>query len=295
MHLLTFAEGGRTRIGVLDRPRGEVVDLQQVDPELPQTMLGLIASGAPALQAVTTAVSSGQGRVPLEALTLLAPIPRPPRNIFCVGKNFRDHAREVRSLIASGTGADVEPPSPIIFTKATSAVIGPGAAIPASLDPTQSVDYEGELAVVIGCGGRGIAGDQALSHVFGYTLINDVTSRRLQQRHQQWFLGKSLDGFCPMGPCLVTRDELPDVRQLRIQTRVNGELRQDGCIADLIFDIPTLIETLSRTMTLECGDIIATGTPAGVGMAMTPPRFLQRGDRVTITFEPIGRLENPVD
>jgi 2-keto-4-pentenoate hydratase/2-oxohepta-3-ene-1,7-dioic acid hydratase in catechol pathway len=236
-------------------------------------------------------VASGTGRLPLAQATLLAPIPRPARNLFCVGKNYRDHAREVQSSIVT---ADAVPELPIIFTKATTTVIGPGAPIPASLDPTASVDYEGELAVVIGRGGRGIARADAMRHVYGYTIVNDVTSRRLQKQHQQWFLGKSLDGFGPLGPAIVTADEVPDVGALRVRTTVNGELRQDGRVADLIFDIPALIETLARAMTLEPGDLIATGTPAGVGMGFTPPRFLKPGDVVAVTVEPIGTLENPV-
>ncbi|NNF97458.1 MAG: fumarylacetoacetate hydrolase family protein, partial [Halobacteria archaeon] len=142
--------------------------------------------------------------------------------------------------------------------------------------------------------GRSISQDRAFEYVYGYTILNDVTSRRLQREHQQWFLGKSLDGFCPMGPAIVTADEISDVTQLRVQTWINGELRQDDRVASLIFDIPALIETLSRTMTLEPGDIIATGTPAGVGMGFNPPRFLKKGDQVKIMIEPIGVLENPV-
>ena len=148
--------------------------------------------------------------------------------------------------------------------------------------------------VVVGTGGRGIARAEAMRHVFGYTIVNDVTSRILQGRHQQWFLGKSLDGFCPMGPAIITSDEVPEVGTLRVQTRVNGEVRQDAPASNLIFDIPVLIETLSRTMTLEPGDIIATGTPAGVGMGFKPPKYLKKGDVVAITIEPIGTLENPV-
>ena len=150
------------------------------------------------------------------------------------------------------------------------------------------------MAVIIGKQGRNISQDNAFDHIYGYTILNDVTSRRLQKQHQQWFLGKSLDGFCPMGPAIVTADEIPDVTQLRVQTWINDELRQDNVVASLIFDIPTLIETLSRTMTLLPGDIIATGTPAGVGMGFKPPRFLQEGDVVKIRIDPIGILENPV-
>ena len=163
-----------------------------------------------------------------------------------------------------------------------------------ALDPTHSVDYEGELTVVIGKGGRGIKKADAFKHVYGYTIINDVTARTLQHAHKQWFLGKSIDSFCPMGPTIVTADEVPDVTKLHLVTKVNGEVRQDALGSDLIFDSPTLIETLSATMTLEPGDLIATGTCAGVGIGFNPPKYLQKGDVVAITIEPIGTLENPV-
>jgi 2-keto-4-pentenoate hydratase/2-oxohepta-3-ene-1,7-dioic acid hydratase in catechol pathway len=291
MLLVTFLESDHERVGVLEPVRGTVVDLTAAVPGLPRDMTALIALGETGLAAARDAVNRDAGRLPVGQVRLLAPIPRPVRNIFCVGKNYRDHLREVQSLGADQAAA---PAVPIIFTKATSTVIGPGEAIPAWLDETHSADYEGELAVVIGTGGRGIRPDRALSHVYGYTIINDVTSRRLQKNHQQWFLGKSLDGFCPMGPALATRDDIGDVTALRVRTRVNGELRQDGCVADMIFAIPELIATLSKTLTLAPGDIIATGTPAGVGMGFSPPRYLRAGDRVAVTIEPIGTLENPV-
>jgi len=295
MHLVTFMESGRPRIGVLDRERGEVVDLEWVAADLPHDMLGLIAMGETALAAVRRAYESGKARMPLAEVRLRAPIPRPARNIFCVGKNYRDHLKELGPLGAVPGAADASIPEvPIFFTKATSTVIGPGEPILAGLDPTQSVDYEGELAVIIGRGGRGIKQSQALDHVYGYTIVNDVTSRRLQTLHHQWFLGKSIDSFCPMGPALVTRDALGDLPTVRVRTYVNEELRQDGWVADMIFPVPVLIETLSRTITLEPGDIIATGTPAGVGMGYSPPRYLQDGDQVAVTIEPIGTLSNPI-
>jgi 2-keto-4-pentenoate hydratase/2-oxohepta-3-ene-1,7-dioic acid hydratase in catechol pathway len=257
-------------------------------------MAAFIALGEPGLAEARRAVASGAGNVPLAQVRLTAPIPNPARNIFCVGKNYREHAQELQTAGLKGGGLDAIPELPIFFTKATSSVIGPGEPIPAWLDPTNTTDYEGELAVVIGPGGRGIARAEAMRHVYGYTIVNDVTSRALQRRHQQWFLGKSLDGFCPMGPAIATADEIVDVGTLRVQTRVNGELRQDAPVSGLIFDIPTLIETLARTMTLAPGDVIATGTPAGVGMGFKPPRFLMKGDVVTVTIDPIGTLENPV-
>jgi 2-keto-4-pentenoate hydratase/2-oxohepta-3-ene-1,7-dioic acid hydratase in catechol pathway len=294
MLLVTFIEGGKSRLGILDRTRDEVVDLFRAASGLPQDMAAFIALGEPGLAEARRAEASGEGRVPLARVRLTAPIPKPARNIFCVGKNYREHAQELQTAGLKGGGAEAIPELPIFFTKATSSVIGPGEPIPAWLDPTNSTDYEGELAVVIGPGGRGIARAEAMHHVYGYTIVNDVTSRALQRRHQQWFLGKSLDGFCPMGPAIATADEIADVGTLRVQTRVNGELRQDALVSGLIFDIPTLIETLARTMTLVPGDVIATGTPAGVGMGFKPPRFLKKGDVVTIVIDPIGTLENPI-
>jgi 2-keto-4-pentenoate hydratase/2-oxohepta-3-ene-1,7-dioic acid hydratase in catechol pathway len=294
MLLVSFTQDEKRRLGILDRARGEVIDFARAAPGLPQDMAAFIALGEPGLAEARRAEASGQGRVPLAQVRLMAPIPKPARNIFCVGKNYREHAQELQTAGLKGGGAEAIPELPIFFTKATSSVIGPGEPIPAWLDPTNSTDYEGELAVVIGPGGRGIARAGAMRHVYGYTIVNDVTSRALQRRHQQWFLGKSLDGFCPMGPAIITADEVPDVGTLRVHTRVNGEQRQDAPVSGLIFDIPTLIETLARTMTLVPGDVIATGTPAGVGMGFKPPRFLKKGDVVTISIDPIGTLENPV-
>ncbi|MCC6207905.1 MAG: fumarylacetoacetate hydrolase family protein [Gammaproteobacteria bacterium] len=293
MHLVSFIESGAGRIGVLDPGRGEVVDLARAAPGLPRDMQGLIALGEAGLREARDAVASGAARLPLAQVRLCAPL-RPVRNVFCVGKNFRDHVHEVRAQVVAGQGAEAAPEVPIFFTKSTSSVIGPGEPIPASQDPTETADYEGELAVVIGRGGRGIARAEAFDHVYGYTILNDVTSRRLQKQHQQWFLGKSLDGFCPLGPALVTRDAIPAMAALRIRTHVNGELRQDGMAADMVFDIPTLVAALSAFITLQSGDILSTGTPAGVGAGFAPPRYLRAGDRVAITLEPIGTLENPV-
>lgn len=296
MYLISFTEANQARIGILDREQHEVIDLSVAASGLPINMLEFIAQGAVALEAAQAAVNSGRGRIALDRVRLLAPIPRPGRNVFCIGKNYQAHVKELQAAgSAFGTGdKDAVPEKPIFFTKATSSVIGPNEPIPASLDPTASTDYEGELAVIIGQGGRSIQYADAMRHVYGYTILNDVTSRRLQRDHQQWFLGKSLDGFCPMGPAILTADAVADVSQLRVQTWVGAESRQDDVVASLIFDIPTLIETLSRTMTLEPGDIIATGTPAGVGMGFKPPRYLQQGDVVKVSIDPIGTLENPV-
>ena len=293
MKLVTLEDRSGRRIGVLQSEDGVVVDLAG-QRDLPREMADLIRLGDAGLEAARAVVGEGTERLPLDAVRLCAPLPRPARNIFCVGKNYRAHAAEFHKSGFDATARDALPEAPVVFTKAPSTVIGPGEPIPAHLDPTNSVDYEGELAVVIGKGGRGITKADAFRHVYGYTLVNDVTARNLQHRHKQWFLGKSIDGFCPMGPTLVTADEVADVGALVLETRVGGELRQRAVVADLIFDIPTLIETISAGITLESGDVIATGTPEGVGIGFDPPRFLRSGDRVAITLQPIGTLENPV-
>lgn len=297
MKLVTFTYRGRSRIGAIADDGETVVDFSVAAPKLPRDMTGLIEGGPKALTAARAAMKTRRAgaRLKLAKVRLCAPIPVPRRNILCVGKNYYEHAHEFdKSGFNATKGADAVPDVPIIFTKAPSTVIGPGDPIPGRLDPTRSVDYEVELAVIIGKGGRGISKRDAFRHVFGYTIVNDVTARHLQSRHKQWFLGKSLDGFCPMGPYIATADEIGDVRKLRVQTRVNGELRQNALVKDLIFDIPTLIRTLSMGMTLLPGDVIATGTPAGVGIGFTPPKFLKKGDVVTLSIDRLGVLENRV-
>lgn len=294
MKLVTFARDGQPRLGAMVRD-DRVVDLAEIDPDLPGDLYGLIEAGPDGLARAAAAVERAGRALALAELRLLAPFPRPVRNVICVGKNYHEHAHEFAGsgFDQSGAAAAV-PEQPIFFTKAPNSVIGPNAPIPSANDPTDSVDYEGELTVVIGRGGRHIPAERAYDHVFGYTIVNDVTARTLQRRHNQWFLGKSLDGFCPMGPAVVTRDELPDITRSRLRTRVNGELRQDTVVSELIFDIPTLIATLSRTMTLQPGELIATGTCAGVGLGFTPPKFLKPGDVVEVSVDGVGVLTNPV-
>ena len=295
MRLVTFKSGVGLHIGMLNPANQTVIDLSIVAPDLPREMLGLIALGAAGLARIANTASDVTSGTPLAQAKLAAPIPRPARNIFCVGKNYHEHAREFHgSGFDASAGKDAIPEVPIIFTKPPSSVIGPGAPIPAHLDPTHSVDYENELVVVIGKGGRGISKARAFEHVYGYTIANDVTARTLQQRHRQWFIGKSMDGFCPLGPVLLTADEVPDVGKMHLVTRVNGKVRQDARVKDLIFDIPTLIETISAGITLEPGDLIATGTPSGVGIGFKPPRYLKKGDVVSCTIDPIGELVNSV-
>jgi 2-keto-4-pentenoate hydratase/2-oxohepta-3-ene-1,7-dioic acid hydratase in catechol pathway len=236
-------------------------------------------------------------RLPAEVVRLRAPLPRPRRNLFCVGRNYRAHAEELAGTVfRSAKGGEVGE-WPIVFTKMPETVVGPfdpvrlpGRAV------SEQIDYESELAVVIGRGGRDIPRSRAMDHVLGYTVVNDVTARDVQVRHQQWDLGKSFDTFCPMGPWIVTADEL-DGRDTRVRGWVtpaggNTELRQDGRTRDLIFDIPTLVETCSRGITLYPGDVIATGTPAGVGMGFSPPRWLSAGDVVRVEVDGLGAIEN---
>ena len=228
---------------------------------------------------------------PLERVRLHAPIPQPAKNIVCLGRNYAAHATEA----ARARGQEIKvPDAPVFFTKPRTSVTGPYDPIPWDAAVTQQVDYEAELAVVIGVGGKNISAARALDHVFGYTIINDVSARDLQQRHMQWFKGKSLDGFCPMGPWLVTADEFGDPQNKPISLRVNGVTKQSGTTADMIFSVAVIIESLSKGMTLEPGDIISTGTPEGVGFARTPPEYLQDGDLVETEVEGIGMIRNRV-
>jgi 2-keto-4-pentenoate hydratase/2-oxohepta-3-ene-1,7-dioic acid hydratase in catechol pathway len=235
------------------------------------------------------------GALPLRDVALRAPLPKPRRNIFCVGKNYHAHAQEfARSGFDSSSkpGGEI-PTSPIIFTKVPECVIATGAAIEMPVGVSTAIDYEAELAVVIGRGGKGISKANAMQHVWGYTIVNDVTARDWQNRHMQWHMGKSFDTFCPMGPWLVSADAL-DATNTQVRCWVNGEIRQNASTKDLIFDIPTLIETLSAGITLYPGDVIATGTPVGVGIGFTPPKYLQKGDVVRVAIDGIGEIENPV-
>jgi 2-keto-4-pentenoate hydratase/2-oxohepta-3-ene-1,7-dioic acid hydratase in catechol pathway len=290
MRLAMVSIGGMPRLARVDAAGQRFWPLATLAPELPEDMAALIDALS---RGARLPEPSGEGDR-LEEAMLLAPLPRPPRNIFCVGKNYYAHAREFAGsgYDSSSTGAaDAIPQAPIIFSKPFTAISGPWDDIPLWPGLDEGVDYEAELAVVIGRGGRNIARADAMAHVFGYTVVNDVTARDLQGTHKQWLLGKGIDGFCPMGPWIVTADEL-DLASMRVSCTVNGEKRQDASTADLIFDVPTLIETISRSMALLPGDVIATGTPEGVGIGFKPPRFLRDGDVVECAIEGIGRIRN---
>lgn len=288
MKLVTFDLRGTLSAGFVD---GDEVVACVTGPEAAQAVRDLVSgtAGTPESWA-----ARGGARHALADVRLCAPIPEPRRDIFCVGKNYRAHAAEFHSSGFDSSAKEAVPSAPVIFTKATTSVVGPGDAVRGSLDPTGSVDYEGELGVVIGKRAFQVPLDRAMDHVFGYVVINDVTSRELQKKHNQWVIGKGLDTFCPMGPWIVTADEAGDPRAMALETRINGEVRQNARVSDLIFDIPTLIATMSATMTLLPGDIIATGTPEGVGIGFTPPKYLASGDRMAVTISGLGTLENTI-
>lgn len=289
MKLITFqSSGSRPAIGVLDDD--EIIPLA-VDPALPATMVEFVALGAAGIERAA-ALQRTASRIPLDGSRLLAPI-RPRNNIMCVGKNYHEHAREFAGSGFDASANQTVPDEPVIFTKALSAIVGPDDAVRISDDATATSDYEGELGVVIGPGGHRVSEPDAPGHVYGYTIVNDVTIRDLQKRHVQFFIGKSAATYCPIGPVLVTADEIDDVGSLRVQTRINGELRQDAPVEDLIFDIPRLIASIAAAVRLDAGDVIATGTPAGVGIGFTPPRFLAAGDVMEVTIDGVGTLTNP--
>lgn len=281
MRIAHFRHGSTSRLGVV--VDDQVNDLAASAPDLPTDPLAFLAAGPDALAAARRATETAPAWLPLADVRLLAPVPRPGKFV-AMALNYRDHLEE--------TG--MEPPTfPTFFTKQSTCVVGPGddVEVPRVSD---LVDYEGELAVVIGTRCRHVPAADALSVVAGYTIVNDVTVRDWQMKTPTMMIGKSFDTHGPMGPWVVTTDELPDPQALRLRTLVNGEVLQDGNTKDMIFDIATQIATLSTAMTLEPGDVISTGTPAGVGIMRKPPILLKAGDVVRIEIEGIGALENPV-
>lgn len=290
MKIARFQHAGAVHLGIVDADSG-IIRALAGDPAAFDPMIAVIEHDNAGRTPIAT-----DSEILLADVRFLHPIARPSKNVICVGKNYREHAEEFsRSGFDSSAGREQQavPEAPIVFSKAPCSLAGArdDVIVPAAL--SASVDYEGELGVVIGRRGRAIKAADAYDHVFGYAVINDVTVRDLQSRHKQWLLGKSLDTFCPMGPWIVTADEL-DPEDLELSCWVNGELRQQANTRDLIFDIPTIIETVSTSMTLEPGDIIATGTPAGVGIGYDPPKFLRHGDVIRVAISGIGEIENSV-
>jgi 2-keto-4-pentenoate hydratase/2-oxohepta-3-ene-1,7-dioic acid hydratase in catechol pathway len=279
--LVTFTTGNDARLGAL---RDEwVIDLSTAsNRRLPSDMLTFLQQGRPALQLAREIAQNAATSLPLSRATLLAPVPNPSK-VVAIGLNYMDHCREL----------NIEPPrSPVIFAKFPSAVVGPGAAIRWDPALTRQVDYEVELAVVMGRTARHVSAAEALECVAGYTICNDVTARDLQFSDRQWVRGKSLDTFCPLGPWLVTRDEIPDAHNLSVRCTVNDEVLQDSTTAEMIWGVPQLIEIISRAFSLLPGDVIATGTPSGVGVFRSPQVFLKHGDVVTVEIEGLGQLTN---
>ena len=287
MRIATFVHNGKRQVGLVSAD-GHQVTPWALSPE--QAHRGAQPLIEAAVEGRALPALSGDV-LPLASVRLEAPLPVPRRNVWCVGRNYHAHAKELSASVFKDSNADTKA-WPIVFTKVPECVIGPfddvqlpGAAV------SEQIDYEAELAVVIGKGGKNISQAEAMQHVYGYTVVNDVTARDVQMRHQQWDMGKSFDTFCPMGPWIVTADEL-DGRSTRVRCWVDGELRKDGPTENMIFDIPTLIETISRGITLYPGDIIATGTPAGVGMGLNPPRYIAKGDVIRIEIDGLGQIEN---
>jgi len=281
MRLVTYEFSGKARPGVLSDV-DTVVDLSSIGF---RSLLDFIEAGpeARAKAALLADQSPAAAKHRLREVKLLAPIPK-PRKLICVGLNYRDHAAE--------TGAEI-PKVPTIFNKFATAVIGPGENIVLP-KVSKSPDYEAEFAFVIGRGGRHISAESWADHVFGYTIVNDVSARDYQRATSQWLMGKTFDTFAPMGPWIVTADAIPDPHALDIQLEINGETLQNSNTRELIFRIPDLIAFLSSVFTLEPGDIVSTGTPGGVGFVRKPPRFLRPGDEVVVKIPAIGELRNPV-
>lgn len=294
--LLTFEADGYRRWGVLSADEQGVYSADALEEAfftpLTETLSEFIRQGNDSLSALAYALEQNEktqavSPMPLNRIRIVSPLPENERNIFCIGKNYPDHIAEFERPAK----ADI-PAHPVIFTKAAAAVIGTEDTIQAHAALTKELDYEGELAVIIGKTGADIPLAEAMNYVYGFTILNDVTARDLQRRHNQWFHGKSLDTFCPMGPYILLRDAAPD--HFTIRTEVNGEIRQDASTSECIFSIPQLLHILSQGTTVHAGDVLATGTPAGVGIGFQPPKFLKAGDTVRITISSIGTLTNTV-
>lgn len=296
MKFVTYEIEHKRRLGVINRDGTWIYPLRSLDMDY-KTMQELIEGISESEKQLLEYVSGQgpykiKGAVPAEEAILLAPIPHPVQDVICLGINYMAHAEESARYKKEAFGG--ERPFAVYFSKRVSEATGTGAEIPSHKELVQDLDYEAELAVIIGKDAKNVPVSEVKNYIFGYTVINDVSARTLQTRHKQWYFGKSLDGFLPMGPCIVTAEEFPYPPRLSIQSRVNGELRQDSSTELMIFGIDHVVSELSAGMTLKAGTIIATGTPAGVGMGFDPPRFLKPGDVVECSIEGIGTLVNRV-
>lgn len=291
MRLVTYVDNSdNAKTGLLNN--NTVVPLEQLD--ISNDMNEIIKNFENVKKMIGENKIESLTSLDISDIKLLAPIPRPLRNIMCVGKNYHDHAQEFYGSGFDSSGKKAVADFPVIFTKATTSVIATDENIILANDYTNTTDYEGELGLILSKGGKNIKPEDAYDYIFGYTIINDVSARNIQKQHEQWFIGKSPDTYCPMGPSIVTSDEIGDVTKLKLKTTVNGEVRQDSIVERLIFDIPTLLSTISKTMTLEVCDIIATGTPAGVGIGFEPPVYLKSGDQVEVSIDKLGTLRNTI-
>jgi 2-keto-4-pentenoate hydratase/2-oxohepta-3-ene-1,7-dioic acid hydratase in catechol pathway len=290
MRFVSFAADDGSHFGICKDDR--VLDLTVAGgADFPSDLIGLIDLGQSGIERAERLANQSPDSAwqPLDPAKLLAPIPVPRRNVFCLGMNYAAHVRE--GDLARGLEPSL-PTVPVFFTKTTTAVTGPYAEVPFDAAVSEQIDWEVEMAVIIGRRGKNISPESAMEYVFGYTVVNDLSARDLQFSHNQFFKGKSLDGACPMGPCIVTADEISDPHALNVRCTVNGVVKQDSNTSDLIFDIPATIDWLSRGLTIQPGDVISTGTPSGVGFARTPPEFLFPGDVVECEVEEIGTIRN---
>ena len=297
MKLLSFKLDGQVKFGPKVKKDDAVWDVLKIQEQLqvlksyPSTIIEGISLGFDFVEQTRKLVDAAQQadnaedfKYAYSEIEWLAPIPRTPKNVLCVGKNYSAHVKEM--------GHNAAPEKLVVFTKAPTAIAPDESTLPVHADKTSQLDYEGELAIVIGKRGQNVPKAMAYDYVFGYTIANDISAREIQYGHDQFFLGKSLDGTCPMGPYLVSKDEIPDPHKLSIVTKVNGSVRQNGSTADMIFSVEDIISEISKYVTLEPGDVILTGTPSGVGKGMNPPQFLKAGDEVKISIEGIGTLVN---
>lgn len=296
MRLITFIpkRGMAPRVGLV-RADNEVIDLTGVRPRPPfdpSDMISLIESGSKGLAWIKKSAAKAKATLALAKVRLLAPIPRPRKNVFCVGWNYVEHFEEGKKIRPTVTEM---PQHPAFFSKAPTSVNGPYDPIPFDAEIYKTLDWEAELGVIVGRGGKNIAENKAYKHVFGYTVINDTSVRYMQRQHGgQWLKGKSVDGTCPMGPWIITADEIPNPHKLRITSRVNGVTKQDSNTRHMYFKIPRILAELSYGLTLEAGDVVSTGTPAGVGHARTPPEFMKAGDVMETEIEGVGLLRNKI-
>lgn len=297
MKLVTFEVERRIRVGVISKDGEWVFPIESVDMEY-KTMLEAVKNIGESEKQMLEYVSgkepySIRGAARLSEVKILAPIPVPEQDIICLGINYMAHAEESARYKNEAFGGDR--PYAVYFSKRVNEAVADKEPIPSHSDLVDSLDYEAELAIIIGRDAKDVAPEDVKDYIFGYTIINDVSARNVQTRHKQWYFGKSLDGFTPMGPCILTTESVPYPPRLQVQSYVNGELRQDSNTELLIFGVDHVVSELSRGMTLKAGTIISTGTPAGVGMGFTPPKFLKSGDVVTCRIEEIGEITNPIE